>query len=182
MKSALPVFLLVLCLAFGTETAAQDTGASPRFSVQKTVVYPVRDPAKLSATIAWYSSFFGSQPTKIDLEATYPYATYHIDGVEVRLDTNPQLVKLKEPVFYWMLPTSKDVEAKYNTLNADRTNRFERTLFQKFRNIEDGRPDKTLSRGTGAVTEVAEFVVVDPAGNQVGVINNPVYPPKIDGE
>ncbi|SHL59762.1 hypothetical protein [Hymenobacter psychrotolerans] len=184
MKSALSVFLLLLCPACCSLLRAQSTPvpkAAASFSVQKTVVYPVRDPARLPVAIAWYTAFFGKQPARVEQALPYPRAVYQIDGVEVRLETDPRFLQLKEPVFYWMLPTPKDVESKFNALHTDPANRFEGGLFRKVRRIEDSPTDKTLSRAApGAVNQVSGFIAIDPEGNQVGVINNPVYPPKID--
>ncbi|SHJ66769.1 hypothetical protein SAMN02745146_3642 [Hymenobacter daecheongensis DSM 21074] len=171
MKNGLLVALLIGLLLASGSSFAQNT---PRFMAQKTVIYPVKNPADLKATIAWYSAFFGQEPTKISTAEANPYAVYQVDGIEVRLETDPKFLQLKETVFYWVLPTPDDVENKFNTLNANPANRFEGVLFRRMQKIEEHAP----ARGTeGAVAEVREFVVLDPSGNPVGVINNPIYPP-----
>ncbi|RYU76407.1 hypothetical protein [Hymenobacter persicinus] len=185
MKHPYWIALSLLGLVVSTEGLAQTLPAvrpAPepplQFAAQKTVLYPIRDSTKMAAAVAWYSSFFAQQPVTVGRDGRYPYAVYSVDGVEVRLETNPRFLQLKEPVFYWVLPTPADVTRKYNSLDANPDNKFERGLFRTVRQLEDHKPDGSLTLTAGAaVTEVREFVVLDPAGNQVGVINNPIYPP-----
>ncbi|GAA4013370.1 hypothetical protein GCM10022408_27990 [Hymenobacter fastidiosus] len=142
-------------------------------------MYPIHDASRIKAAIEWYSGFFGQPPAKVDLDNAHPYAVYEVDGVEVRLETSPRFLQLKEPIFYWVLPTPADVARKYAALDANPANKFERGLFQRVRQIEARRPESSQSGQAAGVTEVKEFIVLDPAGNQVGVINNPIYKPSL---
>lgn len=178
MKNVIWLLLLLLWPVFAQ---AQDK-ATPGFSAQKTLVYPVRSPDRLPAAIAWYTDFFGKPPTRVENQGPYPYAIFNVDATEVRLETNPRFLRLREAVFYWTLPTPEDVVAKYESLSANRANKFDGGLFQKMRQLDENRPN-AVRPTTGdatpeAVMEVRGFVVLDPEGNQIGVINNPVYPPK----
>ncbi|GAA3918896.1 hypothetical protein GCM10022406_01820 [Hymenobacter algoricola] len=161
----------------GYGQAVPAAGPGGQFAAQRTVVYPIRDAAAIQTAIDWYSAFFSTLPTRVDLTAAYPYAVYTIDGVEVRLETSPQYRQLREAVFYWVLPTPADVERKYAALDANPANKFERGLFQRVRQIDDRRASSFVPGAAAPVTAVKEFVVLDPAGNQVGVINNPIYTP-----
>lgn len=180
MKKLLWISLLLL---LGPAMAqAQDKGIAG-FSVQKTLVYPVSSAARLPAAVAWYTDFFGTPPTRIERAAPYPYAIFKVDGTEVRLETDPRFLQLREPVFYWTLPTPEDVVAKFEALSANRANKFYGGLFSKMRQLDGSRFSQqerraTSSTDTEGVTQVRGFVVLDPEGNQIGVINNPVYPPK----
>ena len=145
-------------------------------------MYPVSSAARLPAAVAWYTDFFGKPPTRVESEVPYPYAVFNVDAMEVRLETDPRFLQLREAVFYWTLPTPEDVVAKFVSLSANRANKFEGGLFQKLRQLDSSRasdaPSPTGEAPVEAVTQVRGFVVLDPEGNQIGVINNPVYPPK----
>ncbi|SDX84246.1 hypothetical protein [Hymenobacter psychrophilus] len=181
MKKLLWISLLLL-LFWPVLTQAQEKAVAG-FSAQKTLVYPVSSAARLPAAIAWYTDFFGTPPTRIEQDTPYPYALFQVDGTEVRLETDPQFLQLREPVFYWTLPTPGDVVAKFESLSANRANKFNGGLFSKMRQLDSSRSSQEERRAAGStdpegVTQVRGFIVLDPEGNQIGVINNPVYPPK----
>ena len=182
MKRCLWVSLLLLLL-WPMLAQAQDKPVAS-FSTQKTLVYPVSSADRLPAAIAWYTDFFGKSPTRVEQGAPYPYALFNVDGAEVRLETDPQFLQLREPVFYWTLPTPEDVVAKFERLSANRANKFNGGLFSKMRQLDSTRSSSSEGRpaagnaGPEGVTQVRGFIVLDPEGNQIGVINNPVYPPK----
>ncbi|MBT2558901.1 VOC family protein [Hymenobacter sp. ISL-91] len=182
MKTPLWISLLLLLL-WPVLAQAQDN-PTPGFSAQKTLVYPVSSAERLPAAIAWYTDFFGKPPTRVVQDAEHPYALFNIDGAEVRLETDPQFLQLREPVFYWTLPTPEDVVAKFERLSANRANKFNGGLFSKLRQLDSTRSSSSEVRpaagntGPEGVTQVRGFIVLDPEGNQIGVINNPVYPPK----
>ncbi|OWP63773.1 hypothetical protein CDA63_07220 [Hymenobacter amundsenii] len=174
MKNACWIFLFLLWPAF---TNAQDIPAAS-FSAQKTLVYPVSGAARLPAAVAWYTDFFGKPPTRVESAVPYPYAVFNVDAMEVRLETDPRFLQLREAVFYWTLPTPEDVVAKFASLSANRANKFNGGLFQKLRQLDSNHTTDARSSTGEAVTQVRGFIVLDPEGNQIGVINNPVYPPK----
>ena len=147
----------------------QPAGLTSSLGAQQVVVYPV---GNLTVAVKWYNVLFQPQlPTYSPPSAKYPYALYTIDGISVYLSTDPDYLRLKEPVFYWTLADPAAVTAMIDYLKKqpDVSVRFKENKHP----IHVGKP------GTPQVDEVQKFVVIDPDNNLTAVINNPIYPPKV---
>ncbi|RFP66352.1 hypothetical protein D0N36_04885 [Hymenobacter lapidiphilus] len=175
MKNA----LLLLLLLLGPLVASAQEKNDLRFKTQRTVVYPVSDTARLDIAVKWYTEFFGVPYDTLRKDVPNSYAVFMVDGTEVRLETDPKYLGLKEPLFYWMLPTPEAVIAKLESLKE--TSRFNKRFFKRLRDFSyvraTGRP---ANNGIAAenVVYVTGFIVYDPEGNEVGVTNNPIYIPR----
>ncbi|NVO83505.1 hypothetical protein [Hymenobacter terrestris] len=171
------MFLLLLLAPLAVR--AQETN-DLRFKTQRTVVYPVSDTARLDNAVKWYTKFFGIPHDTLRKDVPNPYAVFIVDGTQVRLETDPKYLGLKEPLFYWMLPTPEAVIAKLDTLKE--TSRIKkRLIFKSLRNFSYVRATgQPASNGIASenVKNVTGFIVYDPEGNEVGVINNPIYKPR----
>ncbi|SDX84214.1 VOC family protein [Hymenobacter psychrophilus] len=178
MKNAFWIALLLLLLG-PVLTYAQDK-TEQGFKAQRTILYPVRDSARLPAAITWYTDFFGVAPNIIKKDTLYPYALFEVDGITVRLDTDPKYSKLKETLFYWTLPTPEAVVAKLDSLSKSGDNIFNLRLFKKLRHFSSTKlPTRRsgTSKKKGKDSTVQGFIILDPEGNEVGVTNNPIYVP-----
>ncbi|GAA3918886.1 VOC family protein [Hymenobacter algoricola] len=148
------------------------------------VIYRVReDTTTMEKMIAWYTFFLNVKPTKVNLTDPPYYAVFKTDSgvvggllgrTKIWLVADPTVPQLTKPAFHWELRNSDEVKAKYEVLKA-RQARFasELTVISRLPAASGG------ARSTRqAAAEVQEFVVLDPSGNKVGVINNPIYTPK----
>ena len=162
------------------------------FSDQQEVVYAVplgkdrkTSADNLDAAVKWYQKFFRENSPAIRSVATdtiYPYASFMVGNINVRLETHPRYLRLKNPVFYWTLPTVEQVNKKYLQLKNDGV-AFERFGPWEVKRVPAKKRRAEALAGKAAATdtiEVQEFVVKDLYGNRIGVVNNPIYPPKID--
>ncbi|RYU76408.1 hypothetical protein [Hymenobacter persicinus] len=154
--------------------------ATKRPGTQKEVVYVVKD---LKEAIEWFTIFFATDPQKVVWDADDPYAEYLIDQVLVRLATGPKFLRLDKSVFYWVLPGPTDVEAKFDELRVLKNTRIEHRLdrVQEIGHRKEKEFEACLDENQAndpLVNEVLSFVVITPDDNRVGVVNNPIYPPK----
>lgn len=173
MKNVFWIFLLLWVPGPLLTYAQSKPGAN--FAAQKEVVYRVSSAASLPAAITWYTNFFGRKPKRVNNRAKYPYAIFRIDGITVRLETDPKYVSLKETLFYWMLPTAEEVKTKLKLLREDPANRV--TDIRDVGSLSAEQRSGTSKAGGAEVKNVVEFVATDPEGNRIGVINNPIYVP-----
>ncbi|SHL59801.1 hypothetical protein [Hymenobacter psychrotolerans] len=186
MKICFPA-ALVAALALQAPAWAQTTPAATGGSsalglaTQKTVLYPSRNGRALDAeVVSWYSGFFGRPPTSSQLAGQQPYLIYDIDGIRVCVGVDPDhpdtSLGLERTAFYWMLPTAAAVEDKFEALKrAD--SRFVGFIVKLRKVAQRKDNDSQAARSQQAVQEVKEFIVKDPLGNEIGVINNPIYVP-----
>lgn len=173
--------VLIWFLLLGSLAAhAQETN-DLRFETQRTVVYQVSNAARLDNAVKWYADFFGVPHDTLRKDVANPYAVFIVDGTEVRLETSPKYLKLNDPLFYWVLPTPDAVTAKFNALKGE-NNQFNRGLLSPIRHHGGIRRSRRRTDGNGSKKDVVEtvigFIVYDPEGNEVGVINNPIYKPR----
>ena len=115
------------------------------FQGLRTIVYPVRD---LARARQWYSQILGLQPY---FDEPF-YVGFNVAGYELGLDPNSRAASPGGPVTYWGVP---DAAAAYTRL------------------LEQGaQPCESVHEVGGGI-----FVgtVLDPFGNQFGIIQNPHF-------
>ncbi|QNH62668.1 hypothetical protein [Hymenobacter sediminicola] len=195
MKISL-LLAIMFALAFQANIQAQNTSSTSDsggnrnsgFKSQKTIIYPAKNGRTIDREILdWYTGFFESSPKEMKLEGEDRYIIYEIDGIKVCVGLDPASrsgsstlltsFQLDKTVFYWVLSSAEEVDTKYNKLQ-DEGNSFAGLPFFKLRKISKGKhtADNRVSANV-ATQEVKEFTVKDPLGNEIGVINNPIYVP-----
>lgn len=162
-------FLLLLAVTSSCEQKNQvpnGTAAGPIYLRQDTVVYPVSAASSLDKMTNWYNAFFGMEARR---EGNY--AAYTVDQTVVIITTDPAYAQTKEPIYFWQLPQKRSIEED----------------FERVRGIEETRPDEGYEQGPidisttpeAARASVHKYIVLDPSGNKVGVVNNPIYVPPL---
>ncbi|MBD2714176.1 hypothetical protein KBK19_03910 [Microvirga sp. STR05] len=196
MNTRIAIALILAGLCGGCQvhkgTASTTNDPPTPFSDQQEVVYTVplgQDPkttvTNLESAVKWYHDFFiENNPNirSVTADTIYPYASFMVGNIKVRLETHPRYLRLKNPVFYWTLPTVEQVNKKYGQLKRAGV-RFERIGPWEVKRVPAKRKDNPAFVGKAAedsIPEVQEFVAKDLYGNRIGVVNNPIYPPKID--
>ncbi|SHL59835.1 hypothetical protein [Hymenobacter psychrotolerans] len=165
------LLLLAVCSACDQKNQVpQSTVAGPRYLPQDTVVYPVSAASSLDKMTNWYNAFFG-----IEARREENYASYTIDHTVVIVTTDPNYAQTKEPIYLWQLPRRQSITED----------------FERVRGIEETQPDAGYEQGPidisnspsttpeAADSLVHKYIVLDPSGNKVGVVNNPIYVPRL---
>ncbi|MBC6991095.1 VOC family protein [Hymenobacter sp. BT491] len=174
------VILLGVLLGSGCRPSKVSGGNPPPIVIkpqeQDTIIYPVKD---IDRAIKWYNSFFGREPDRVvNGGGSYAYAVYKIGTTTVILDTNPEQVQLKRAVFYWSVPNPDAVQSKYRELASIGTHFKGFLFFKKPKRLDRHKPTDASSKELHrSEPEALRFVAEDPDGNEVGVANNPIYPP-----
>ncbi|QNH62667.1 VOC family protein [Hymenobacter sediminicola] len=167
MKTLQLLLLLLLLTASSCwRSNFSEDKPDPIYAQHDTVVYTAKTEAELVKLIEWYNQFLGKETS----ERSEGYAVYKVGSIVVILTTSASYRQTKEPIFYWRLPNTADIEKDYA-----RVEKISGTT------IETILTDISTDANT-AGKAIKKYVVIDPCGNKVGVVNNPIYPPTMSPE